>query len=260
MYFYRPYTSDIGTDLPQLHECDVLRNVVVRMEKKFTQPPPRYNQASLLEKMEKGKIGTKATRSEIISTLFKRNYISSTGTGIEATDIGFEIIQSMRKYVPNIVSTDLTRSMEEQLEGIELGKVKSSFVIDYAINKIKEAVVPFKENETQIGREITDAVIISQNKQQVLGTCPMCGTGVLKIIRSAVSKKRFAGCSNYSSGTCKASAPLPQKGSIKASGKTCTLCRWPVVKALYIRQAKRHWEFCINVQCPSKSTKQHKSS
>jgi DNA topoisomerase-1 len=260
MYFYRPYTSDIGTDLPQLHEGDVLRNVVVRMEKKFTQPPPRYNQASLLEKMEKGKIGTKATRSEIISTLFKRNYISSTGTGIEATDIGFEIIQSMRKYVPNIVSTDLTRSMEEQLEGIELGKVKSSFVIDYAINKIKEAVVPFKENETQIGREITDAVIISHNKQQVLGTCPVCGKGVLKIIRSAVSKKRFVGCSNYSSGTCKASAPLPQKGSIKASGKTCTLCRWPVVKALYIRQAKRHWEFCINVQCPSKSTKQHKSS
>ena len=39
MYFYRPYTSDIGTDLPQLHEGDVLRNVVVRMEKKFTQPP-----------------------------------------------------------------------------------------------------------------------------------------------------------------------------------------------------------------------------
>ena len=70
--------------------------------------------------MEKEKIGTKATRSNIISTLFKRNYITSTtityqkennlgGVGaIQATDIGFEIIQSMRKYIPNIVSTDLT--------------------------------------------------------------------------------------------------------------------------------------------------------
>ena len=259
MYFYRPYTSDIGTDLPQLHQGDVLRNVVVRMEKKFTQPPPRYNQASLLGEMEKEKIGTKATRSEIISTLFKRNYISSTGTGIEATDIGFEIIQAMRKFVPNIVSTDLTRSMEEQLEGIELGKTKSSFVIDYAINKIKEAIIPFKENENQIGREITDAVIISQNKQQqqmVLGKCPVCSSGVLKIIRSSVSKKRFVGCSNYSSGTCQASAPLPQKVSVKASGKICAMCRWPIVKALYIRQAKRIWEFCINTQCPSKMGKQ----
>ena len=264
IYFYKPYTSsDIGTDLPELHEGDVLKNVVVRMDGKFTQPPPRFNQASLLEKMEREKIGTKATRSEVISTLFKRNYIisNSSRTGIEATDIGFEIIQSMRKYIPNIVSTDLTRSMEEQLEGVELGKAKSSLVIDYAKHRLREAIIPFKENEIEIGREITNAVIISQNKQQqqqmvVLGTCPVCGKGILKIIRSAVSKKRFVGCSNYSSGICKASTPLPQKGSIKPSGKTCAICRWPLVKALYIRQAKRHWEFCINMQCPSKKRKQ----
>jgi DNA topoisomerase-1 len=99
---------------------------------KFTQPPPRFNQASLLEEMEKEKIGTKATRSEVIGTLFKRNYITSTTThssgtgGIEATEIGFKIIQSMRKYVPNIVSTDLTRSMEDELECIESGKSMSS--------------------------------------------------------------------------------------------------------------------------------------
>jgi DNA topoisomerase-1 len=74
--------------------------------------------------MEKENIGTKATRSDIISTLFKRNYISNITTprvlkandqqklspsaGIEATDIGFEIIQSMRNYVPEIVSKHLT--------------------------------------------------------------------------------------------------------------------------------------------------------
>ncbi|MFZ0896388.1 MAG: DNA topoisomerase I, partial [Candidatus Nitrosopolaris sp.] len=113
MNFYKPYInrSSIGIELPKLHEGDILRNVAVTMDKKFTQPPPRFNQASLLEEMEKEKIGTKATRSEIISTLFKRNYIVSTTNGrggIEATEIGFQIIQSMRKYVPSIVSTDLT--------------------------------------------------------------------------------------------------------------------------------------------------------
>ncbi len=93
-------------------------NIVdITLTDKFTQPPTRFNQSSLLEKMEKEKIGTKATRSEIINTLFKRNYINNTittsrkkesddivsKTGIEPTDIGFEIIKSMGKYIPNIV-------------------------------------------------------------------------------------------------------------------------------------------------------------
>ena len=80
--------SGTGIELPELHEGDIMRNVAVTMDKKFTQPPPRFNQVSLLEEMEKEKIGTKATRSEIISTLFKRNYIASTTNGrggIEAT-------------------------------------------------------------------------------------------------------------------------------------------------------------------------------
>jgi DNA topoisomerase I len=269
MFFYKPYinTTGLGTQshLPVLDDGDILKNVAVIMDEKFTKPPFRFNQASLLEEMEKEKIGTKATRSDVISTLFMRNYISSTityknennvgrgGEGIQATDIGFEIIQSMRKFIPNIVSTDLTRSMEEQLEGVESGKISSAFVIEYAIGKLKEAIVPFKEKEVEIGHQITDAIIITKNKQQmVLGTCPVCNKGSLKIIRPGVTKKRFVGCSNYSSGTCNATAPLPQKGSIETTGKTCSVCRWPIIKTVYARQAKHYWRFCINMQCPSK--------
>src|SRR5207245_6292649 len=197
--------SSIGIELPELHEGDIMRNVAVTMDKKFNQHPTRFNQVSLLEEIEKEKIGTKATRSEIISTLFKRNYIASTTNGrggIEATEIGFQIIQSMRKYVPSIVSTDLTKSMEEQLEEIESGKARSTLVIENAIDKLKGTLITFKEKEIEIGRQITDAVLISQNQQQqpVLGTCPVCTKGVLKIIRSRATKKRFVGCSNYSSG------------------------------------------------------------
>jgi DNA topoisomerase I len=270
IYFYKSYIDIYGpgiqTLLPELHNGDILKNVIVTIAEKFTQPPFRFNQASLLEEMEKEKIGTKATRSDIISTLFRRNYISNTiaapyykdnnrrvEVGIEATDIGFEIIQSMLKYIPKIVSKNLTRSMEEQLDEIESGKVSSTFVIEYAIDKLKEAIVHFKEKEIEIGRQITEAVYTTRNKQQmILGTCPLCGNGDLKIIRSSVTKKRFVGCSNYSSGTCKATAPLPHKASIKTTGNICSICRWPIVKAIYTRQAKYHWEFCINMQCPSK--------
>jgi DNA topoisomerase-1 len=246
-----------------LRNGDILKSVAITMSEKFTQPPMRFNEASLLEKMEKEKIGTKATRSEIIRTLFKRNYITSTTyvgesvgrtrSGIEATDIGFEVIQAMRKYIPNIVSTDLTRSMEEQLDKIEVGNDKSAVVIEAAIARLKEAIVSFKEKEIEIGHQITEAITITRNKQQItLGTCPMCKNGELKIMKSNVTQKRFVGCSNYMSGTCIAAAPLPQKGSITNIDKICNVCRWPMVKSTYGRQSKNPWIFCVNMQCPSK--------
>jgi DNA topoisomerase I len=273
MRFYKPYIirSGPGTQfhLLAIHDGDILKNISVMMAERFTKPSPRFNQASLLEKMEKEKIGTKATRSDIISTLFKRNYISNTttiphleqknglvggGAGIEATDIGFEILQTMRKYIPSIVSIDLTRSMEEQLEEIEAGKAKSEFVIEYAITKLKEAITPFKEKEIEIGNQITQAVDITRKKQEiVLGTCPVCGSGDLKIIRSGITKKRFVGCSNYASTKCKATAPLPQKPSIKTTGKICSICQWPILEATYTRRIKHYWQFCINTKCPTKS-------
>lgn len=272
MHFYKPYIirSGPGTQfhLLAIHDGDILKNISITMAERFTKPSPRFNQASLLEKMEKEKIGTKATRSDIIGTLFKRNYISNTITipyleqknglggvgGIEATDIGFEILQTMRKYIPSIVSTDLTRSMEEQLEEIESGKAKSEFVIEYAIAKLKEAITPFKEREIEIGNQITQAVDITRNKQEiVLGTCPVCGSGDLKIIRSGITKKRFVGCSNYASNKCKATAPLPQKPSIKTTGKICSICQWPIIEAIYTGRTRRYWKFCINTKCPTKS-------
>ncbi|HEY6884561.1 MAG TPA: DNA topoisomerase I [Nitrososphaeraceae archaeon] len=267
MYFYKPYSDGavlgIQTNLPLLRNGDILKSVAITMSEKFTQSPVRFNEASLLEKMEKEKIGTKATRSEIISTLFKRNYITSTTymgesvgrtrSGIEATDIGFEVIQSMRKYIPNIVSTNLTRSMEEQLDKIEVGKAKSAVVIEAAIVRLKEAIVSFKEKEIEIGHQITEAITITRNKQQItLGTCPICKNGELKIIKSNVTQKRFVGCSNYMSGTCNAAALLPQKGSITNMDKICNVCRWPMVKSIYGRQSKNPWIFCVNMQCSSK--------
>src|SRR5215831_171772 len=166
MYFYRPYVNVAGTELIELHEGEILKNIAVIMDKKYTQPQPRFNQATLLEKMEKEKIGTKATRSEVISTLFKREYITSTTAhsngrgGIGATEIGFEIIQSIRKYLPSILSTDLTRSMEEQLEEIEAGKARSTLVIETATDVLKRTMITFKEKEIEIGRQITEAVMI----------------------------------------------------------------------------------------------------
>lgn len=250
MVFYKPYFRLEQRDLPELHKDDVVKNLVVETEDKFTQPAYRYNQASLLAKMEQEQIGTKATRADIIATLFKRSYIASGRGGIEVTDLGLAVIDSMRAFVPAIVSTGLTRSMEEQLELVEHGSADSVYVIEQAVDKLIESLASFMEKEADIGTRIGDAASADSTKAATIGPCPICKKGQLRMIKSYKTKKRFVGCSNYSAG-CKATAPLPQKGLIRTSGKVCTECGWPVVGVIFGRRAKQ-WKICINMQCPSK--------
>jgi DNA topoisomerase-1 len=265
MTLYKPYMDLEQSALPKLSEGDVLANKQITMEEKFTQPPWRYNQASLLAKMEEQRIGTKATRAETIATLFKRNYIIATkkkkgssvvrsnndnnsispSGGIEATDLGFAVVESMREHAPTIVSTELTRSMEDQLEGVEQGVKEPADVIEYAVEKLIESLAAFRDQSATIGKQIGTALATAQPNVIAIGRCPVCKNGQLRIIRSRATKKRFVGCSNYSSG-CRASAPLPQKGSIKVS-KSCQ-CGWPIISVSFGRG--KRWNTCVNMQCP----------
>lgn len=249
MVFYRPYARMEQRKLPKLQKGESVKNQSVDMEEKFTQPPYRYNQASLLAKMEQEQIGTKATRADIIATLFKRGYIASGRGGIEATDLGFAVIDSMRAFVPAIVSTALTRSMEEQLELVEQGSADSVSVIEQAVDKLVDSLASFIEKEADIGSRIGAAAAADSAQAATLGPCPVCKKGQLRMIKSYKTKKRFVGCSNYSGG-CKATAPLPQKGIVRA-GKACPECGWPVVGIIFARRAKQ-WKICVNMQCPAR--------
>jgi DNA topoisomerase I len=250
MVFYKPYVRFNQRTLPELHKGDLLKNLGIEMEEKFTQPPHRYNQASMLAKMEQEKIGTKATRADIISTLFKRNYLAASKVGLEVTDLGFAVIDSMKEFAPGIVSTEMTRLMEEQLANVEQGSADSISVIEQAVDKLLESLASFIEKEADIGALINDAVSADGAQAAVLGKCPLCKKGQLCMVRSRTTKKRFVGCSNYAGG-CKATAPLPQKGSIRTTGKSCLDCSWPLVGVVFARGAKQ-WRICTNIHCPSK--------
>ncbi|HEV3433679.1 MAG TPA: DNA topoisomerase I [Nitrososphaera sp.] len=248
--FYKPYARFNQHMLPELHKGDLLKNAGVEMEEKFTQPPYRYNQASMLAKMEQEKIGTKATRADIISTLFKRNYLTIDKGGIEITDLGFAVIDSMREFAPSIISTNMTRSMEEELANVEQGSADSISVIEQSVDRLLESLFSFLEKEADIGAQINGAVSADATQATMLGSCPLCKKGQLCIIRSRTTQKRFVGCSNYRGG-CKATAPLPQKGSIRIKGKACLECGWPIVGVVFARGTKQ-WRICINTHCPSK--------
>jgi len=111
-----------------------------------------------------------------------------------------------------------------------------------------EQLEELSANEEAIGQEIDSALKVSVAKSLVLGKCPVCKTGNLRIIRSRATRKRFVGCSNYSNG-CSASAPLPQKGTIRTTSKLCEHCSWPVV---HVVGGRRPWRLCINPGCPGK--------
>lgn len=246
--YYKPYANMHDVELPQLNVNDILANKGVKNVEKFTQPPMRFSQASLLDRMDKEQIGTKATRAEIIKTLIDRGYITSES--IEATDLGFAIIESMRSYMPDIVSTELTRQMEKQLDEVELGNIPSDNVIDRAVEKLINTLAVFKSKEAEVGRGMNAAIVTTAMTQNVVGTCPLCTDGKLRIIRSKASGKRFVGCSNFGKG-CKGSMPLPQTGIIIKTKKVCTICKWPVL-FVRLKNRKFSWKLCINVNCPTK--------
>jgi DNA topoisomerase-1 len=241
-------------ELPELHNGDSVENLGTTMEEKFTQPPARYNQSSLLAKMEQEQIGTKATRADIIATLFKRNYVSAMRGGIEVTDLGLAVIESMKEHAPAIISTELTRQMEEKLDKVEQGTLDSASAIENAVDMLIDSLSTLMEKKNEVGSSIGDAAQSVLTQTATIGPCPVCGKGQLRILRSRASKKRFVGCSNYSEGGCKATSPLPQRGGIRVTGKVCQQCSWPIVGVVFARRAKQ-WRICINSKCPSKKSR-----
>jgi DNA topoisomerase I len=246
MRYYGKYPGYRDVEVPPVSEGDRFRVVGVALEEKFEQRPPRYNQSSLLEKMEREGIGTKATRADIIATLVGREYVS--GENMEVTDLGLSVVETMAEYAPSIISTELTREIEGKLEAVEGGSGGEAELLRETVRSIVGQLAELSANEETVGREIDSALIASVAKSFVLGKCPVCRTGDLRIIKSKATKKRFVGCSNYSSG-CRASAPLPQKGTLRTASKPCERCSWPVV---YVVGRRRPWRLCVNPNCPGK--------
>jgi len=249
--FYRPYAKSGDVVLPPIEEGQNVSVKRVVLEDKFTTPPSRYNPSSLLRRMEKEEIGTKATRAGIIQTLSNRKYIREER--IVVTDLGFEVVDVLKEYCPTVVSLELTRKLEERMNEIQQGKETRENVLRDAIEILKPVTEQLKENEHIIGARLSQAIMKERLEERVIGMCPVCKNGKLVILRSRTSGKRFIGCTNYFKGTCKTSFPLPQKGLAKPSGNVCKSCGWSTVRIWM--KGKRPWNLCFNPRCPKKTKK-----
>jgi DNA topoisomerase-1 len=222
----------------------------IRFDEKETQPPKRYTPASLVSTLEKKNLGTKATRSTIIDTLFERGYLD--GKSIQATPLGLKLIEALEKYSPIIIDENLTEQLEEEMEKIQESKgdlqKEENQVVEKAKKIITDISKEFKTKEIDIGKELAKGLEIlrkEQNEANTLIQCPTCKKGNLRILFNRGSYRYFVACSAYPE--CKQTYSLPPNALVKKSDKVCESCGFPKVMAL--RKGKRPWEFCFNINC-----------
>ncbi|WXG43082.1 MAG: DNA topoisomerase I [Promethearchaeati archaeon SRVP18_Atabeyarchaeia-1] len=254
--FYEPYIKEGDVLLPEIRVGQIIENIEASKVDKFTGPPPRYNPGTLLRLMEEQEIGTKATRAEIIDTLNRRGYV--TGEQVVITDLGFAIVDVLRKYSPEILSVDTTRQLERDIERIQFGEIKGPEVISRTISFLEPVLQEFKARETVIGTALNEALRESLRKSSTIGPCPACKAGELMVIRSRKTGKRFVGCTNYQNGGCRFTAPLPQSGVVQPTFKKCPSCQFPIV--IVKLKGRKPWQLCINPECETKTRTRAKRS
>jgi DNA topoisomerase-1 len=248
MRFYKPFVRSEEMQLPPIKEGETVCLTKVEREDRFTQPPPRYNPSSLLQKMEREGIGTKATRAEIIDTLHRRKYISGENE-IIPTELGCSIIEVLEKHAPNIISVELTRNLERKMDAILNQSVKREDIVTEAIDSLKPVLDELKLQEGDFGRLLSQTLQKARLEEHVVGDCPICHSGKLVILYSRKTAKRFIGCTNYQKSRCPTFS-IPQQGLVKPTGKFCKSCNWPVL-LVYFR-GRHPWNLCFNPDCPKK--------
>jgi len=242
--FYGPYYKSEDKDLPAFAKGEGVAVNNKQKTRKETKPPKRYTQASIISELERRHLGTKATRSTIVDTLFKRGYVD--GKPIEATDFGMKVREVLKAHAPEILDEALTRKIEEDMEQIQEGKLDKDVVIGEGKEILIQTLDRWKKDEAKIGGEILEALKVTIEKENLIGVCDKCGKQ-LRIIRMRTGSQ-FIGCTGYPS--CRNTYPLPQGALIKSADKVCPVCGKPMI--LVIRKGKRRFEMCVDPGCPSK--------
>ena len=196
-----------------LPECKIGDNVnILKLtdEQHFTDPPPRYSEASLVKKMEELGIGRPSTYASIISVLSTRNYVEQINKRFHPTDRGKLISAFLEKLFTKYVDYNFTAELENQLDEITSGKIEWTKVLEDFWKDFYSNVNSVKEKRT---REVLDLLndslgnlIFDKNKNNEIDRkCKLCTNGELSL-KNSFRGGAFIGCSNYP--TCKFTRPL----------------------------------------------------
>lgn len=204
-----PLGEDKVGHVPNFNEGDALKLVNFTKQQKFTQPPPRYTEASLIKAMEESGIGRPATYVPTMGTLDKRAYIERKGRQLIPTKLGRVVNDIMAAHFPDIVDLKFTANMEEKLDSIAAGQNNWQSMLG-------EFYPPFHGTVERAGNEIADQTHLVRIPLD--RDCPKCGN---KLMQKLGKNGYFIGCSNFQGG-CRFSESIPLG--------ICPLCGGNVVK------------------------------
>jgi DNA topoisomerase-1 len=196
---YREGTDDDAEDeidkdaLPELSAGERLLLRALKPEQHFTQPPPRYTEASLVKALEENGIGRPSTYAPTIATLQARNYVSVEERKLLPTELGFVVNDILVEHFPNIVDIGFTSSLEEELDQIASGDLAW-------VPVIREFYNPFARDIQQAEQTMERVQIRDEPTDEV---CEQCGRPmVIKLGRYG----RFLACSGFPE--CRNAKPL----------------------------------------------------
>jgi DNA topoisomerase-1 len=207
--------------LPHLDEGQKLDRLDLIASRHFTQPPPRYNEASLVRELEKDGIGRPSTYATIIGkiTSDKRGYIEVKERRFYATELGKRVTDLLVQHFPRVMDLKFTSHFEEELDEIETGKMQY-------VEVLNEFWGPF----SQALRE-AEASMPSQRGVETGEKCPECGRPLVKNM-SRKTKREFIGCSGWKEG-CKYIKPAEGEEPRPAPVMTehaCPACGKPMLQ------------------------------
>ncbi|OSP56523.1 type I DNA topoisomerase [Pseudoruegeria sp. SK021] len=217
--------DDEDRRLPQVAQGDVMAKTAVDPEQHFTQPPPRYTEATLVKRMEELGIGRPSTYASIVTTIQDRGYVLKDKNRLIPEDKGRLVTVFLSNYFRKYVGYDFTADLESQLDDVSAGErdykeVLARFWRDFSAAIAETADLRIGEVLDKIDEVLAPHLYPPNADGSDPRICPNCGNGRLSM-RTARSGGAFIGCSNYPECryTRAFSAPGADEGEVGPDGK-----------------------------------------
>ena len=267
--------GELQTRLPNLQEGEPLTKAATKPEQKFTQPPTRYTEATLIRALEEKGIGRPSTYAPTITTIMNREYVVKDGKYLHTTPLGEVVTGLMKDKFHDIVDYDFTADMESRLDKVESGeenwkKVLRDFYQDFS-QEMNQAEKDLDGTRIKVPDEVSDEVCDVCGRQMVVksgrfgrflacpgfpectftkplviempGKCPKCGSRLLK--KTSRNGYTYYGCEHNGDKLGRACDFMTWDVPVK---ETCPECGQTMFK-----KSGRGFKkpFCINEACPA---------
>jgi DNA topoisomerase-1 len=231
-----PFSEAKEMVLPAFAAGERLPIKKVTLDEKETQPPARYTQSKLIQRMEELGLGTKSTRHEVIAKLVSRKYVE--GNPLRPTLVGRAVIESLEAHADTVTKPDMTVTLESHMQQIKQSRRTREDVIRESREMLHKAFDQLEKNEQVIGDDIRNRTA----EGMTLGKCPVCG-GTLSI-KHLRGNTQFIGCSRYPDCTFNIGLPMAQWGFAVRTDDICDKHQLNFVRL--VRKGARPWD----IGCP----------